>query len=67
MAHDINPYVADPASANIGSRQVQGSGEDSRLAGRKIKPHPVIMVREPQPDPVIMDLEVPHEVQQKGG
>ena len=63
MAHDIDLYVTDPASTDIDLGKYKGRVKIRALAGRKIKPPPVIMVREPRPDPVIMDLEVPQEIQ----
>lgn len=63
MAHDINLYVTDPASADIDFGKYKGRVKVHALAGRKIKPAPVIMVREPRPDPVIIDLKVPQEIQ----
>jgi hypothetical protein len=63
MARDINLYVADPASTDIDLGKYEGRVKIRALAGRRVKPDTVIMVREPRPDPVIMDLEVPQEVQ----
>jgi hypothetical protein len=63
MARDINLYVADPASTDIDLGKYEGRVKIRALAGRKVKPGPVIMVREPRPDPIIMDLEVPQEIQ----
>jgi hypothetical protein len=63
MEQDIDLFVADPASTDIDLGKYEGRVKIRALAGRKIKPGPVIMLREPRPDPVIMDLEVPQEIQ----
>lgn len=63
MARDINLFVADPASTEIDLGKYESRVKVRALAERKVKPDTVIMAREPRPDPIIMDLEVPREIQ----
>ncbi len=63
MAHEIHLYVTDPAATEIDLGKYEGRVRIRALTGRRVKPDTVIMLRKPRPDPVIMDLEVPQEIQ----
>lgn len=63
MAHKILFYVADPGSAQIDLGEFSGRVKVRPLTEREVKPDTIIMAREPKPDPVLMDLESPRQIQ----
>jgi hypothetical protein len=62
-ARDIDLYVKDPETVDVDLGRYTDRVKVHPLSSRKVRPGPVIMVRETRRPPVLMDLESPHEVE----
>jgi hypothetical protein len=60
--HHIDIYVGDPGSVDVGLSHLKGRVKVHPLKSYE-REEPVIMVRDPGEEPVIMNLESPHEIE----